>query len=94
MASCSSTRIRQPEDLTDREQEILLLIWSGLKNKEIGHKLKISVKTIEAHRANMGQYDEEDASIQHRSPIKNRHPRRASASVSHKFLKMLISRQP
>jgi DNA-binding NarL/FixJ family response regulator len=46
-------RKRKPEDLTAREKDILLLIWSGLKNKEIGHKLKISVKTVEAHRANM-----------------------------------------
>jgi|RhiMetdeSRZDD1v2_1073273.scaffolds.fasta_scaffold2749824_1 DNA-binding NarL/FixJ family response regulator len=46
-------RTRQPEDLTAREQEILLLIWSGFRNKEIGHELRISVKTVEAHRANM-----------------------------------------
>ena len=39
--------------LTDREQEILQLIWNGLKNREIGNRLKISVKTVEAHRANM-----------------------------------------
>jgi len=44
---------RRPEALTSREQEILRLIWSGLKNKEIGQRLKISVKTVEAHRANM-----------------------------------------
>ena len=44
---------KRPESLTDREQEILQLIWSGLKNKEIGQRLKISVKTVEAHRANM-----------------------------------------
>ena len=44
---------KRPEALTDREQEILQLIWSGLKNKEIGQRLKISVKTVEAHRANM-----------------------------------------
>ena len=31
----------------------LELIWAGFKNKEIGHRLKISVKTVEAHRANM-----------------------------------------
>ena len=36
-----------------REQEILELIWAGFKNKEIGQRLKISVKTVEAHRANM-----------------------------------------
>ena len=46
-------RRKRPEALTDREQEILQLIWSGLKNKEIAHRLKISVKTVEAHRANM-----------------------------------------
>ena len=39
--------------LTDREQEILQLIWNGMKNREIGARLKISVKTVEAHRANM-----------------------------------------
>src|SRR2546428_10905135 len=39
--------------LTDREQEILQLIWNGLKNREIGTRLKISVKTVEAHRAHM-----------------------------------------
>ena len=44
---------KRPEALTDREQEILQLIWSGLKNKEISQRLKISVKTVEAHRANM-----------------------------------------
>jgi DNA-binding NarL/FixJ family response regulator len=46
-------RTRRPESLTARELEILELIWAGFKNKEIGHRLKISVKTVEAHRANM-----------------------------------------
>jgi DNA-binding NarL/FixJ family response regulator len=44
---------KRPEALTSREQEILQLIWTGLKNKEIAQRLKISVKTVEAHRANM-----------------------------------------
>ncbi|KXJ98909.1 MAG: hypothetical protein NBKEAIPA_00379 [Nitrospirae bacterium] len=44
---------RRPETLTTREQEILELIWTGFKNKEIAQRLKISVKTVEAHRANM-----------------------------------------
>jgi DNA-binding NarL/FixJ family response regulator len=44
---------KRPESLTSREQEILELIWAGFKNKEIGQRLKISVKTVEAHRANM-----------------------------------------
>ncbi len=46
-------RRNRPEALTNREQEILQLIWAGLKNKEIANHLKISVKTVEAHRANM-----------------------------------------
>jgi DNA-binding NarL/FixJ family response regulator len=46
-------RKRRPETLTTREQEILELIWTGFKNKEIAQRLKISVKTVEAHRANM-----------------------------------------
>ncbi|MDD9860634.1 MAG: LuxR C-terminal-related transcriptional regulator [Nitrospira sp.] len=46
-------RRNRPEALTNREQEILELIWAGLKNREIAHHLKISVKTVEAHRANM-----------------------------------------
>ncbi|MCP9471839.1 MAG: LuxR C-terminal-related transcriptional regulator [Nitrospira sp.] len=46
-------RAKRPESLTAREQEILELIWVGFKNKEIGQRLKISVKTVEAHRSNM-----------------------------------------
>ncbi|MFO0775481.1 MAG: LuxR C-terminal-related transcriptional regulator [Nitrospiraceae bacterium] len=49
----SPARKKRPESLTTRETEILQLIWSGFKNKEIAQKLKISVKTVEAHRANM-----------------------------------------
>jgi len=44
---------RRPQDLTPREQQILQLIWSGLMNREIASRLKISVKTVEAHRATM-----------------------------------------
>jgi DNA-binding NarL/FixJ family response regulator len=39
--------------LTQREQQVLNLIWNGLKNREIGRQLRISHKTVEAHRANM-----------------------------------------
>ena len=49
----SSSRRKRPEALTNREQEILQLIWTGLKNREIAQRLKISVKTVEAHRATM-----------------------------------------
>lgn len=39
--------------LTKQEQIILELIWEGFKNKEIGPRIGISIKTVEAHRANM-----------------------------------------
>lgn len=50
----SSTIVkRRPEDLTPREQEILQLVWAGLTNRTIAEQLQISIKTAEAHRANM-----------------------------------------
>ena len=44
---------RRPEDLTPREYEILQLVWAGLTNRTIAEQLHISIKTAEAHRANM-----------------------------------------
>ena len=38
--------------LTDREAAVLRLIASGYSNKEIAARLGLSVKTIEAHKAN------------------------------------------
>lgn len=49
----SLTAKRRPEDLTPREQEILQLVWAGLTNRTIAEQLHISIKTAEAHRANM-----------------------------------------
>lgn len=42
---------RRPQDPTSREQQVLELIWLGLKSREIAGRLKISIKTVEAHRA-------------------------------------------
>lgn len=39
--------------LTDRERQVLELVWRGLTNEQIGEELKISVKTVEAHRGNV-----------------------------------------
>jgi two-component system, NarL family, response regulator NreC len=38
--------------ITEREAEVLRLIASGYSNKEIAGRLALSVKTIEAHKAN------------------------------------------
>lgn len=48
----ASLRGETKGDLSDREAEVLRLISFGYSNKEIGAKLDLSVKTIEAHKAN------------------------------------------
>ncbi len=37
------------EDLSDREQQVLELVASGLSNKEIGQELRLTEKTIKHH---------------------------------------------
>ena len=44
-----------PDKLTPREREVLQLIAEGHKNKEISDILKISLKTVKAHRNNLMQ---------------------------------------
>jgi two-component system, NarL family, response regulator NreC len=39
--------------LTDREREVLKLLADGLSGKEIAAKLKLSVKTVDAHKYNL-----------------------------------------
>ena len=39
-------------EITDRETEVIRLIAWGYSNKEIGARMEISVKTVEAHKAN------------------------------------------
>ena len=49
----SSARGAAPQnEPTEREQEVLRLIAWGYSNKEIAARLGLSVKTIEAHKAN------------------------------------------
>jgi two-component system response regulator NreC len=44
-----------PDDLTERETEILRLVALGYTNAEIGRLLHLSVRTIEARRAHVQQ---------------------------------------
>lgn len=48
----ASLRGERKTDLTDREAEVLRMIAWGYSNKEIAHHMDISVKTVEAHKAN------------------------------------------
>jgi DNA-binding NarL/FixJ family response regulator len=43
---------RSGAQITERESEVLRLIASGYSNKEIAARLDLSVKTVEAHKAN------------------------------------------
>jgi two-component system, NarL family, response regulator NreC len=44
-----------PDDLTEREAQILGLIALGHTNNEIGQQLYLSVRTVESHRAHIQQ---------------------------------------
>ena len=44
-----------PDDLTEREVEVLRLIALGHTNTEIAQRLYLSVRTIESHRAHIQQ---------------------------------------
>jgi DNA-binding CsgD family transcriptional regulator len=45
--------LANPQPLTPREQEVLALVIDGSSNKEGGHRLGISTRTFEAHRARL-----------------------------------------
>src|SRR5947207_6192976 len=44
-----------PDDLTEREVEVLRLIALGYTNAEIAQRLYLSVRTVESHRAHIQQ---------------------------------------
>ena len=48
----SRRSVEKGETLTERETEVLRLIAWGYSNKEIASRFNLSVKTIEAHKAN------------------------------------------
>lgn len=52
------------DGLTDREREILVLLADGLTNAQIAERLRISIKTIQTHRAHiMEKLDLHDRSL-------------------------------
>ena len=55
MAAAPAEPAGPPDDLTEREVEILRLIALGHTNVEIGAKLYLSVRTVESHRAHIQQ---------------------------------------
>jgi two-component system, NarL family, response regulator NreC len=46
---------RPPDDLSEREVEVLRMIALGHTNAEIGEQLYLSVRTVESHRAHIQQ---------------------------------------
>jgi DNA-binding NarL/FixJ family response regulator len=42
-----------PDGLSDREREVMKLIATGLRTREIAEKLSVSHKTVEKHRTNL-----------------------------------------
>ncbi len=47
--------IRQSEQITERETDVLIQLVHGLSNKEIADKLNISIHTVVSHRKNIIQ---------------------------------------
>jgi two-component system response regulator NreC len=55
LAATPPQPVGPPDDLTEREVEILRLIALGHTNVEIGEQLYLSVRTVESHRAHIQQ---------------------------------------
>lgn len=49
VSSSAPTSATHFESLSEREQEVLILICQGLSNKQIAQKLYLSVRTVENH---------------------------------------------
>ena len=55
MATTPEPVVGPPDDLSEREAEVLRLIALGHTNAEIGEHLFLSVRTVETHRAHIQQ---------------------------------------
>lgn len=52
-ANDPTSKIKNPDSLTDREIDVLKLICKEFTNQEIAQKLYVSVRTVDAHRRNL-----------------------------------------
>jgi DNA-binding NarL/FixJ family response regulator len=52
LTKASRARASTPAPISERESDVLRLIAIGHSNKEVAAQLKISVKTVEVHKAN------------------------------------------
>jgi two-component system response regulator NreC len=55
LAAAPPTPAGPPDDLSERELEVLRLIALGHTNAEIAEQLYLSVRTVESHRAHIQQ---------------------------------------
>ena len=55
LAATPSERVPPPDDLTEREFDVLRRLALGHTNAEIAAQLHLSVRTVEAHRARLQQ---------------------------------------
>ena len=55
LATAPPERDGPPDDLTEREVQILRLVALGHTNSEIADQLYLSVRTVESHRSRIGQ---------------------------------------
>jgi two-component system response regulator NreC len=55
VASAPPLESGPPDDLTEREAEVLTLIALGHTNSEIAERLYLSIRTVETHRAHIQQ---------------------------------------
>jgi two-component system, NarL family, response regulator NreC len=55
LAAAPSERVPPPDDLTEREFDVLRRLALGHTNAEIAAQLHLSVRTVEAHRARLQQ---------------------------------------